>query len=57
MVFHHPLYSSGERHGSNLRLREVLEPLFLKYNVSVVLNGHDHSTSVSSLRKESSILW
>ncbi|MEO7501491.1 MAG: metallophosphoesterase, partial [Gemmatimonadaceae bacterium] len=41
-VFHHPLYSSGERHGSDLRLREVLEPLFLKYNVSVVLNGHDH---------------
>jgi predicted phosphodiesterase len=42
VVFHHPLYSSGERHGSDLRLRDVLEPLFLKYNVSVVLNGHDH---------------
>ena len=41
-VFHHPLYSSGEAHGSDLRLREVLEPLFVKYNVSVVLNGHDH---------------
>jgi predicted MPP superfamily phosphohydrolase len=41
-VFHHPLYSSGERHGSDTRLREVLEPLFLKYNVSVVLTGHDH---------------
>lgn len=41
-VFHHPLYSSGDRHGSDLRLREVLEPLFVKYNVSVVLNGHDH---------------
>jgi predicted phosphodiesterase len=42
VFFHHPLYSSGDRHGSDLRLREVLEPLFLKYNVSVVLNGHDH---------------
>jgi len=41
-VFHHPLYSSGERHGSDTRLREVLEPLFIKYNVSVVLTGHDH---------------
>ena len=41
-VFHHPLYSSGDRHGSDLLLREVLEPLFVKYNVSVVLNGHDH---------------
>jgi len=40
--FHHPLYSSGDRHGSDIRLREVLEPLFLKYNVSVVLTGHDH---------------
>ena len=41
-VFHHPLYSSGNRHGSDLRLREVIEPLFIKYNVSVVLTGHDH---------------
>jgi|KBSMisStandDraft_5_1062788.scaffolds.fasta_scaffold411427_1 predicted phosphodiesterase len=41
-VFHHPLYSSGERHGSDTRLREVLEPLFLHNNVSVVLTGHDH---------------
>lgn len=42
VFFHHPLYSSGDRHGSDLRLREVLEPLFVKYNVSVVFNGHDH---------------
>jgi hypothetical protein len=42
VFFHHPLYSSGDRHGSDLRLREVLEPLFLKHNVSLVLNGHDH---------------
>lgn len=42
VFFHHPLYSSGGRHGSDLRLREILEPLFLKNNVSVVLNGHDH---------------
>jgi 3',5'-cyclic AMP phosphodiesterase CpdA len=41
-VFHHPLYSSGERHGSDTELRDVLEPLFVKYNVSVVLTGHDH---------------
>jgi 3',5'-cyclic AMP phosphodiesterase CpdA len=41
-VFHHPLYSSGDRHGSDRRLRDVLEPLFVKHNVSVVLTGHDH---------------
>jgi hypothetical protein len=42
VFFHHPLYSSGERHGSDLRLRDGLEPLFIKYNVSVVFTGHDH---------------
>lgn len=41
-VFHHPLYSSGGRHGSSITLRKILEPLFVRYNVSVVLNGHDH---------------
>jgi len=40
--FHHPPYSSGERHGSDTQMRQPLEPLFLKYNVSVVLTGHDH---------------
>ena len=40
--FHHPIYSSGGRHGSDLKLRETLEPLFIKYNVSVAFTGHDH---------------
>lgn len=40
--FHHPIYSSGGRHGSNLVLREQLEPLFLKYGVDVVFSGHEH---------------
>jgi len=40
--FHHPLYSSGGRHGSDEQLRDSLEPLFVKYGVSVVFNGHDH---------------
>ncbi|HSL21353.1 MAG TPA: metallophosphoesterase [Vicinamibacterales bacterium] len=42
VFMHHPIYSSGERHGSSVALREVLEPLFLKYNVSVVFAGHEH---------------
>ncbi len=41
--FHHPLYSSARTHGSQLNLRAVLEPLFIQYNVSLVLNGHDHT--------------
>jgi predicted MPP superfamily phosphohydrolase len=40
--FHHPLYSSGEYHGSDVRLRRALEPLFIKYGVTVVFTGHDH---------------
>ena len=40
--FHHPLYSDGGRHGSEVDLRVVLEPLFIKYGVNVVYAGHDH---------------
>jgi predicted phosphodiesterase len=40
--FHHPLYSDGGRHGSQIDLRVVLEPLFVKYDVNVVFSGHDH---------------
>jgi hypothetical protein len=40
--FHHPPYSSGGKHGSDKQLREVVEPLFVKYGVNVVLAGHEH---------------
>jgi predicted MPP superfamily phosphohydrolase len=40
--FHHPLYSDGKMHGSQVDLRVVLEPLFVKYGVNVVFSGHDH---------------
>jgi predicted phosphodiesterase len=40
--FHHPLYSSGARHGSETDLRALVEPLFLKHRVSVVFAGHEH---------------
>ncbi len=40
--FHHPIYSSGKRHGSDLSLRKVLEPLFMRYGVNAVFSGHDH---------------
>ena len=40
--FHHPPYSSAKKHGSDNQLREVVEPIFLKYGVNVVLTGHDH---------------
>jgi predicted phosphodiesterase len=40
--FHHPLYSSGETHGSADLQRELLEPVFLKHGVNVVFAGHEH---------------
>ncbi len=40
--FHHPIYSSGRKHGSDLRLRALVEPLFIKYKVDAVFAGHDH---------------
>jgi calcineurin-like phosphoesterase family protein len=40
--FHHPIYSSGGAHGSDLQLRTLLEPLFLKYGVDAVFAGHEH---------------
>jgi hypothetical protein len=40
--FHHPLYSDGGRHGSEIDLRLVLEPMFVRHGVNVVFSGHDH---------------
>ena len=40
--FHHAPYSSAKSHGSDKQLREVVEPIFTKHNVNVVLTGHDH---------------
>ena len=42
VYFHHPLYSSGGRHGSNVELRVALEPLLVKHGVNVVFASHDH---------------
>jgi predicted MPP superfamily phosphohydrolase len=40
--FHHPLYSDARTHGSQVDVRVVLEPLFVKYGVNAVFSGHDH---------------
>ena len=36
------LYSSGKKHGSDLKLRRRLEPIFVRHKVAAVLSGHDH---------------
>jgi hypothetical protein len=40
--FHHPLYSDAGRHGSNVELRVILEPLLVRHGVNVVFSGHEH---------------
>ena len=39
---HHPPYSSGGKHGSDTKLRQVVEPVFLKHGVNAVFAGHEH---------------
>jgi predicted phosphodiesterase len=39
---HHPMYSSGEKHGSEVDLQILVEPLFLEHGVDVVFSGHEH---------------
>jgi len=39
---HHPLYSSGIRHGPELVVRNALEPLLTRYGVQVMFAGHEH---------------
>ena len=43
--FHHAIYSSARTHGTDsgvLRLRALLEPIFIDKKVDVVFAGHDH---------------
>ena len=42
VYFHHPIYSSGDKHGSDESLRGKLEPLLVKHGVTAVFSGHDH---------------
>ena len=42
VFFHVPPYSIGA-HGSDLEVRRQLCPLFTRYGVDVVFNGHDHN--------------
>lgn len=55
--FHHPLYSSGDAHGSSLEARAVLEPLFVKYRVSAVFAGHDHTYERIKPQKGGIVYW
>lgn len=49
--FHHPIYSSGDTHGSDLKLRARLEPLLVNYGVAAVFSGHDHTYERTKLQQ------
>jgi len=42
VFFHVPPYSVGTVHGSDLSIRRTLCPLFEKFHVTAVFNGHEH---------------
>ena len=41
-VFHHPPFSTGQHEEDEMDLRQSIVPLFEKYGVDAVFNGHDH---------------
>jgi len=42
VVGHHPVYSSGWRHGDTDALKPLLPPVFGKFGVAAYFAGHDH---------------
>ncbi len=42
VTFHHPVYATGEGR-DNKTLRDLWKPLFDRYRVDLVLQGHDHT--------------
>ncbi|HBY60375.1 MAG TPA: metallophosphoesterase [Solibacterales bacterium] len=48
LTFHHPIYSTA-RGRDNKELRELWQPVFDKYGVDLVLQGHDHTYGRSNL--------
>ncbi len=50
VTFHHPLLSAAKGR-DNEKLRAAWQPIFEKYKVDMVLNGHDHTYARSGLEK------
>ena len=52
VLFHHPVYSPGDGHGSTPGFRPSLPRMFRRKGVDLVINGHDHIYAVTRpLRK------
>jgi hypothetical protein len=52
VVFHRPPYSSS-KHGSDLAIRQAFRPIFERWGVDLVLNGHDHNYERTLPQRES----
>jgi hypothetical protein len=55
VTFHHPVYSIATGR-DNPRIREAWRPVFDKYGVDLVLQGHDHGYGRSGLMRENNLL-
>ena len=42
VFFHHPPYSTGKRHGDDIKLIALVVPILKKHGVRVVFTGHEH---------------
>lgn len=40
--YHHPIYTSGRYRFNAMRMRRILEPIFVQYGADVALAGHEH---------------
>lgn len=43
VVHHRPIYSASTRHGSSRDLQDAWIPVYDRYGVDLVFNGHDHN--------------
>ena len=48
VTFHHPIYSSAKER-DNAKIRRLWQPIFDKYHVDLVLQGHDHTYARTGL--------
>jgi hypothetical protein len=53
VTFHHPVYSSAKER-DNARLRKLWQPVFDRYHVDLVLQGHDHTYARTGVQTASS---
>lgn len=55
VTFHHPLFSASDGR-DNKEWRELMKPIFDKYEVDLVLQGHDHSYARGRVSPDENVL-